>query len=46
MSTTQGQCKFAAINGGVVDGDVAAVGSPRFIGTTLGGGGISDLLGC
>ena len=32
----QGQCKLAAIDGSVVGGDVAAVGSPRFVGTTLG----------
>jgi hypothetical protein len=31
----QGQCKLAAINGGVVGGDVAAVGSARFVGTTF-----------
>jgi hypothetical protein len=42
----QGQCKLAAINGGAVGVDVAAVGSPRFVGTAMGGGGIPDRLGC
>jgi hypothetical protein len=42
----QGRCKLAAINGGAAGGDVAAVGSPRFVGTTLGAAAASlDRLG-